>query len=345
MYRKLVLITTLLTFAVIVFGAYVRLSDAGLGCPDWPGCYGEMTPAHAADEIAAAAAAQPHGPVSLPKAWKEMTHRYLASSLGVLIIAIAVIAYRRRAERRPSYALPLALVALVAVQGLLGMWTVTLLLKPVIVTGHLLGGLTILALLTWITLHQFEWRYQPGIIASRTIRWLAPLGLAALGTQIVLGGWVSSNYAALACQEFPRCQGAWLPTMDFRNAFHVLRELGMTAQGDLLPLQALTAIHWMHRLGALITTLLLSLLAFRLLVGQGTKPLGCFLLAALTLQVLVGIANVYLRLPLALAVAHNAGAALLLLVVVAINFFTLRSAPQLAGSEAKAERSCAVMTV
>lgn len=344
MYRKLVLATTLLAFAVIVFGAYVRLSDAGLGCPDWPGCYGRVTPDHAAYEIAAAATAQPHGPVNLPKAWKEMIHRYLASTLGLLIIAIAAIAYRRRDELRQSYALPVVLVALVVFQGLLGMWTVTLLLKPVIVAGHLIGGLTILALLTWIALRQFEWRYEPSIIIPRATKWLAPLGVAVLGAQIVLGGWVSTNYAAAACPDFPRCQGAWLPAMDFHNAFHVLRELGMTAQGDLLPLQALTAIHWMHRLGALITVLVLGLLAFRLLTIRGTKSLGYLLLAALTLQILLGIGNVYLSLPLALAVAHNAGAALLLSAVVAVNFFALRLAPGLAGNEAEAKRAGAVMT-
>ena len=325
MYRKLILITTCLTFCVIVLGAYVRLSDAGLGCPDWPGCYGEVTPARAGDDIAAAAAIQPNGPVTLPKAWKEMIHRYVASTLGIFIIAIALVGWLKRAELRQSPTLPVALIGLVIIQGLLGMWTVTRLLKPVIVTSHLIGGLTILALLTWLALRQFRLPGDAGIIALRLTRVLAAAGFAALAVQIALGGWVSTNYAAMACRDFPLCQDALVPSMDIRNAFHVVRELGMTANGELLGLPALTAIHWMHRLGALATTFALGWLALRLVADSGTRWLGKLLSVALVIQVLLGIGSVVLSFPLALAVMHNAGAALLVVTLVIVNFALRRS--------------------
>ena len=325
-YRKLILFAVFLAFGVVVLGAYVRLSDAGLGCPDWPGCYGEITPAHAAEEIAAVAATQPHGPVTLPKAWKEMVHRYFASSLGLLIIAIAGIAWRKRLQLKQSPALPIALIGVVVFQGLLGMWTVTRLLKPAIVTAHLLGGLSLLALLTWLALRQLPSSGGAGIMIARSTKRLAALSLAVLGVQIALGGWVSTNYAALACQDFPLCQGSLLPEMDFHNAFHIVRELGMTAQGELLSMQALTAIHWMHRLGALMALAVVGLLAYRLLTGESARPLGKLLAAALLLQILLGIGNIYLGLPLMLAVAHNAGAALLVVVLVVVNFHLWRAA-------------------
>ena len=249
--RRLILLALALTLTVVVFGAFVRLSDAGLGCPDWPGCYGHATPAHAADKIIAAESAQPGGPVSLPKAWKEMIHRYLAASLGLLIIAIAVLSWRHRREPGAAPGVALALVGVVIFQGLLGKWTVTLLLKPAIVTGHLLGGMTTLALLGWLALRvcRVASRGAPtGLVTA------ARIGLVLLVAQIALGGWTSTNYAALACQDFPTCHGAWMPAGDFANAFHVVRELGMDADGALLSGEALTAIHWTHRLGALVLT-------------------------------------------------------------------------------------------
>jgi len=326
MYRKLIILAAFLTFAVVVLGAYVRLSDAGLGCPDWPGCYGHVTPAHAAENIAAAEAAQPQGPVSFLKAWKEMVHRYFASTLGLLIITIAAIGWAKRKVLRQSPVLPLALIAVVVFQGLLGKWTVTLLLKPVIVTSHLLGGLTVLSLLTWLALRQFGPKVVNNMIVSATTRRLARMGLVVLVMQVILGGWVSTNYAGLACSDLPLCQGHWVPPMDFSNAFHLIRELGMTADGDLLSFSALTAIHWMHRLGALLTTLVLGILVFRLLHQQRTRHLGLALLGALTLQIAIGIANVYLSLPLWLAVAHNAGAAILIVTMITVNF-ALRCLP------------------
>lgn len=317
LYRRLVLIALALTAAVVVFGAYVRLADAGLGCPDWPGCYGQLSPHHAADEIGAAHAADPHGPVSLPKAWKEMLHRYLAASLGLLIVAIAVLAWRHRDERGSAPGVATALVGVVVMQGMLGKWTVTLLLKPAIVTGHLLGGLTTLALLAWLALDAHRLRPQRPL-GSSSLRAAVRLGALLLLAQIALGGWTSTNYAALACTDFPTCHGSWWPQADYSHAFHLLRELGMTADGELLPLTALTAIHWSHRIGAAVVG------GFLLVLGGALvrrEPLaGAVLIAAVVLQIALGVANVLWSLPLPLAAAHNAGAALLAVVMVWINW-------------------------
>lgn len=321
--RRLAAFALLLTLVVVVFGAYVRLSDAGLGCPDWPGCYGKVTPAHAAEHILDAQAIRPDGPVSLPKAWKEMIHRYLAASLGLLIVAIAVLCWRRRKEAGAGAGLALALVGVVVFQGLLGKWTVTLLLKPAIVTGHLLGGLTTLALLAWLT---FRLRDMRRVASAGGLVAMARIGLILLVLQIALGGWVSTNYAALACTDFPTCHGQWMPAdADFANAFHVVRELGMTADGELLSNQALTAIHWTHRLGALIVGAYLLLLALLMLRHRHSAPHGAALGAGVLLQVSLGIANVLTSLPLPLAVAHNAVAALLVLIMVLINYRLRRS--------------------
>jgi len=320
MFKKLIIAATLLAFGVIVLGAYVRLSDAGLGCPDWPGCYGKLSPAHAAEHIAQAETAQPGGPVSAHKAWKEMVHRYFASALGLLIVIIGVMAWVKRQQLMQGVGLPTLLIVLVIFQGLLGMWTVTLLLKPVIVTLHLLGGITTLALLVWLGQRQSrnipEMRIQD---AARMKSW-ALAGLAVVFLQIALGGWVSSNYAALACADFPTCKGVWVPTMDFNHAFHFTRELGKTAQGELLSLDSLTAIHWMHRVGALITFLLLAVLVFKMLRIASLAKLGAVIGVVLLAQIGLGISNVLLSLPLPVAVAHNGVAALLLLVLVILNF-------------------------
>lgn len=316
-YRRLIFIAALLTFGVVVLGAYVRLSDAGLGCPDWPGCYGKLSPAHAHQEIAAALADNPHGPVSAPKAWKEMIHRYFASTLGLLIVSIAALTLAKRNAVRQSPLLPSMLVGIVVLQGLLGMWTVTLLLKPAIVTAHLLGGMSILALLTWLALRQLFPSPRP--LASGLRPW-ALLALLVLFAQIALGGWVSTNYAALACADFPQCHRAWIPDMQFHDAFHIVRELGMTPDGALLNLENLTAIHWVHRVGAAVTTLVVGGLGLSLWRRTGLRPFGLLLLVALAVQLTLGIANIMLQLPLPVAVAHNAGAALLLVSLVIVNY-------------------------
>jgi len=326
-FRRLVLATTLLAFIVVIVGAYVRLMDAGLGCPDWPGCYGEVTPAHARDDIERAVAAQggEHGPVSHRKAWKEMGHRYLAGGLGLAILAIAVTAWRRRTALAQSPALPTALLALVIFQAALGMWTVTLLLKPVIVTLHLLGGMATLALLAWLSARQLPIRSPADGSRAAALRPWAWLAIAVVATQIALGGWVSSNYAALACVDFPSCHGSWLPEMDFRHGFQLVRELGRTAAGGHLAYEALTAIHWTHRVGALITFLYVGALAIALMRLPGMTGYGAALAVALVVQVGLGIANVLAGLPLGVAVAHNAVAAVLLLTLVVINFALSRA--------------------
>lgn len=326
MFRKLVWFAVLYTFVVVVVGAYVRLSDAGLGCPDWPGCYGELTPHHAQDDIARAVEEQggTHGPVSMGKAWKEMFHRYIAGGLGLVILAIAVLAWMRRAGPGQSPLLAGSVVGVVIFQALLGMWTVTLLLKPVIVTLHLLGGLTTLVLLTWLGLRQERWVAMPAE-AARLQPWAGLVLVVVIG-QIALGGWVSTNYAALACVDFPTCHGDWFPAMDFRHGFQLVRELGMTAAGTHLSYDAITAIHWTHRAGALVTALAAGAFGWMLWRTPDCGRYGRALLAALALQIAIGIGNVVFSLPLLLAVAHNAGAAILLLTMVVINF-ALRQRP------------------
>ncbi|GAO36578.1 cytochrome C oxidase subunit I [Sulfuricella sp. T08] len=320
MYKKLVLLTTLLALCVVVLGAYVRLSDAGLGCPDWPGCYGRISPHHAADEIAQAVAILPYGPVSTHKAWKEMTHRYFAGTLGLLIAIIAVWAWRKRDLLAQSPVLPAMLAGLVIFQALLGMWTVTERLKPFIVSAHLLGGMMTLALLVWLAMRQFSGRYRmdQGLVGS--LRGWAGLGLLLVFLQIALGGWVSSNYAALACAGFPQCNGVWWPEMDFSHAFGLVRELGMTADGDFLPREGMTAIHWVHRLGAYLILLYAGGLAFRVMRIRSLRGVAWIVIALLLTQIALGISNVMLNLPLPVAVAHNGVAALLLGAMVMLNF-------------------------
>lgn len=327
MFRKLVWFAVIYTFVVVVVGAYVRLSDAGLGCPDWPGCYGELTPHHAQDDIAKAVADQggTHGPVSLGKAWKEMFHRYIAGGLGLVILAITVLAWLRRRELRQSPWLATSLLVLVMFQAALGMWTVTLLLKPVIVTLHLLGGLATLALLAWLAMRQETLLPPAGALRLRP--WAA-LALLVVIAQIALGGWVSTNYAALACVDFPTCHGEWLPQMDFRHGFQLVRELGMTAAGAHLSYDAITAIHWTHRVGALVTLVYVGGFAWVLARSPGLGRYGIVLMVVLLAQVALGIANVLAGLPLAVAAAHNAGAAILLVTMVVINF-ALRKQPAL----------------
>ena len=321
-YRRLAFAATVLTLVVVVVGAYVRLMDAGLGCPDWPGCYGAVTPAHAQEEIGKAVQAQggEHGPVSMRKAWKEMVHRYLAGTLGLAIFALTVIAWRKRAALDQSPALPSALLAVVVFQAALGMWTVTLLLKPVIVTLHLLGGMTTLALVTWVSLRQMRVAPRSEREAARRLAPWAALGIAVLAVQIALGGWVSSNYAALACVDLPTCHGQWLPEMDFRHGFQLVRDLGKRADGGHLAYEALTAIHWTHRVGAVITFVYLGGLTLALVRLGGFGAYAVALGSLLLCQVALGIANVAAGLPLGVAVAHNAVAALLLVALVVINF-------------------------
>jgi cytochrome c oxidase assembly protein subunit 15 len=318
-FRRVVLFTTCFAFIVIVVGAYVRLEDAGLGCPDWPGCYGQLIGVPSQHHELAQAKQEFDRTVDVSRARKEMFHRYIAGTLGLLIVAIAIFAWRQRTTLGQSPFLPMALVVLVAFQATLGKWTVTMLLKPVIVTLHLLGGMATLGLLAWLALRQLSPRAPESAPAAWMRPWSA-LALIVVIVQIALGGWVSANYAALACVDFPTCGGDWLPEMDFRHAFHLVRELGMTAAGAPLSQEALATIQWTHRLGALITFLIVGGAAIAVLHAPGLRFHGLVLLTLLFAQIGLGIANVLFRLPLVLAVAHNAGAALLLVALVVLNF-------------------------
>jgi len=318
LFRRLCLAATLVALCVIVLGAWVRLSHAGLGCPDWPGCYGHLTVGEAVENAAHANAAFPERPLEADKALKEMIHRYLASGLGLLILAIAAVAWMNRRDPAQPMRLPGFLVALVVFQGLLGMWTVTLLLKPAVVTAHLVGGLTTMALLWWLALRVGRKTRPPG---ERRLRRLAAVGLVVLALQIMLGGWVSTNYAALACPDFPTCQRSFWPDMDFQDAFVLWRGLGIDYEGGVLDHPARVAIHFAHRIGAVVTALVLGLLAWRAIrTGQSraVRVTGTALAVLLAVQWTLGPAMVMKALPLELATAHNGVAALLVLSVVAL---------------------------
>ena len=323
-FRRLVAVTAVTTLILIMLGAYVRLSDAGLGCPDWPGCYGNLTPHHSATEILGAEAIQPGGPVTMAKAWKEMVHRYLAMFVGALIAAIMFAAWRNRHSWRQSPTLATVIGGAVIFQSALGAWTVTMLLKPAIVTSHLLGGVTILSLLAWLHWRQAARQtnvpgWANGIIASNGVRMFALLALATLFVQIALGGWVSTNYAALACADLPLCSGELVPAMDFANAFHIVRPLGFGPDGELLTIEALRAIHWSHRVGAVIAVLVVGGFALALLKIASGRKAAKMLIALLTAQVLLGLSNVWFSLPLLVSVAHNGVAALLFTLLLLIN--------------------------
>ena len=337
-YRKLVWALVFLTLDLIVFGAFTRLTDSGLGCPDWPGCYGLANPFLAHEQISAAQAAMPQGPVSVVKAWIEMIHRYLAMGIGVLIMALtaqAWLQWRRHRGDAFAPALPTALLLFVCVQGAFGAWTVTLKLQPVIVTIHLLLGMGLLALLTWIGGRENHLvkpqpidtqRQAGGAVATlRRLRPLALMSAALLALQIALGGWVSTNYATLACSDFPLCNGKLVPAMDFEHGFTLWRELGKTAAGHYLPFGALTAIHWVHRNFALIVAAGLGWTAWTAWNTGRQSPLrrtARLLVIVLAAQAATGIATVYFSFPLAIAVMHNAGAALLVVLVTMLNYQT-----------------------
>jgi cytochrome c oxidase assembly protein subunit 15 len=318
LFRRLALLGTVLALGVVVLGAYVRLNNAGLGCPDWPGCYGHLTVGQAVEHAQSANAAYPDRPLEAGKALKEMLHRYGASTLGLLIVALAVIAFLNRRDRNQPVRLPVALVLLVVFQGLLGMWTVTLLLKPLIVTSHLVGGMTTMSLLWWLALNPTR-TTRPA--SESNLRGLAVIALAVLAMQIMLGGWVSANYAAAACPDFPTCQRSFWPDMDFKDAFVLWRGLGIDYEGGVLDNPARVAIHVVHRLGAIVTALVLGYTAWRAIrtaKSRGARMAGTAVAAMLATQLVLGPTMVLMTFPLPLATAHNAVAALLLLSVVAL---------------------------
>ena len=335
---RLVAITAFLTLDLIAFGAFVRLTDSGLGCPDWPGCYGQLLPAQASAQITQAMAEQgAHGPVTHVKAWIEMLHRYVASFIGVLILVMfvrALIAKFRdgnaswlRASNEfgsasVGVAWPLLLLMVVSLQGLFGKWTVTLKLMPIVVTTHLMGGMLLFALLIWFWMRE---RQRAGETRAMTITvaggvklivWIAVITLAV---QIFLGGWVSTNYAVMACVDFPGCNGAGqlTPAVAWNEGFTLLRALGRNPDGSFLTIEGLRAIHWAHRIGALVTTVVVVAAAISLLrAHQALRRQALWIKTALLLQVAIGIGTVLFAQPIALAVAHNFVAAVLLATLV-----------------------------
>jgi heme a synthase len=301
-FRRLALAGAMLAFAVVVLGAWVRLTAAGLGCPDWPGCYGHVFPQLGQE-----------GGAGFAKALHEMIHRYFASALGAIITGLLFFALINRRDPAQPRAIPAALLVIVCVQGALGALTVTLLLTPLIVTAHLLGGLTTLGLLFWLSLTPARAELSA---AERQLRGFAVAALGVLVAQVALGGWTSTNYAAIACPDFPTCQGSWWPPMEYSDAFRLSHGLGIDYEGGILAHPARVAIHFTHRLGALVTGLALLTLAFfswRRAGSRRLKVAAALLALAVCLQIALGIATVRFGVPLALATLHNAGAALLLL--------------------------------
>jgi len=317
-YKRLTLFATLLALIVVSFGAYTRLTDSGLGCPDWPGCYGTLSVPESIDQIEKAQAVYPDSPVEVEKAWIEMIHRYIAGILGVMILVIAFVSIKLRDQINYSLKWPFFLLGLVIFQAALGMWTVTLLLKPAVVSSHLLGGMTVLGILTFL-MHRNYGTHRENLVSNRFDRKIIRFSLVLLFIQIALGGWTSTNYAALACTDYPTCHGSLIPEMDFSNAFTIFRELGVTSLGEPLSLEALHAIQWVHRVGAIVLLVYLLFVAYILKVNQGFNMWRNVLILVISLQFIIGIANLLLHLPIVLATLHNLGAALLVVILVGIN--------------------------
>jgi len=331
--RMLTLATLFLTFDLVLFGAFTRLTDSGLGCPDWPGCYGSASPVGASTAIAAAQEAMPTGPVTFSKAWIEMIHRYLATAVGVLILVLASVSWVERRRLSVSYVWPLVTLVWVCLQGAFGALTVTMKLFPAIVTMHLLGGMVLLALLrAQATGYALA---SPGGAAPVSLqpgtRWALVLVYGLLWLQIALGGWVSTNYAVLACSDFPTCQGRWWPEMDFQHGFSLWRELGQNRAGEAIAFPALTAIHYVHRLSAYAVFSALFWLVWRLWSVAAMRPTARWLMALALWQFASGLTNVVLDWPLLAAVGHTGGAAALVVVMTSAIFRT-RTTPQPVGA-------------
>ena len=334
-FQKLNWVLVFMTFDLIVFGAFTRLTDSGLGCPDWPGCYGTSNPWHAIGEIQLAEANMPTGPVTVIKAWIEMIHRYLAMTVGALLLVPAAVAWSMLRSLRPKPLLgSLGLLVLVCIQGAFGAWTVTLKLQPIIVTIHLMLALVLLACLT--TYAQQEWEEKSSsVLRLQTKPISAKLLLLASATlliQIFLGAWVSTNYAVLACPDFPTCMGTLWPETDWQEGFTLWRALGLNAQGESISPVALQTIHWAHRIFALVAVAALSLLGISALQFSNSALIGMcriakLLLSLLILQALTGISNVVFQWPLFAALMHTAGSAALVFCLVRLSQWSSWNAP------------------
>lgn len=327
---RLALLATALASLVVVLGAFTRLADAGLGCPDWPGCYGHLTWPTTDEHVEAAEALFPESPVEHDKTWPEMVHRHFAGTLGLLILGLTIYTWRKASQT--GAALPrahtLGLLVLVIVQAAFGMWTVTLKLWPQVVTAHLLGGFATLSLLWLLAQRLGPWRWHTEQArALSAVKPLVVVGLFFVIMQIALGGWTSSNYAALACTDFPTCHGEWWPDMDVERGFNFTQTIGPNYLGGLLEGDARTAIHMGHRMGAIVVTLTLLLLLRRLFKIRVARTMATVLLLVLATQLVLGITNVLAHLPLSVAVAHNAVGAILLLCMVTLTHrvFTAQS--------------------
>lgn len=314
-WHALALVTLFLTFDLVLFGSFTRLTDSGLGCPDWPGCYGSVTPVGAKAHIDAAQAAMPSGPVTTSKAWIEMIHRKMATVIGALITLLMGLAWYWRKQMPHGMSLPVLTFVWVCVQGAFGALTVTWKLFPAIVTLHLLGGMILLLLLAiQVVRHALVLGHWRSVEVSAQMRLGIWVSLMLLFVQIALGAWVSTNYAVLACTEFPLCQGQWWPSMNFKDGFQIWHELGRLSNGQTLDMAAITAIHVVHRSFALVVLLALLMLWFGLRGMEGLARLRRYLLVVLILQLLTGLANVILGWPLLAALLHTGGAAALVLI-------------------------------
>lgn len=330
---RLALIGCLLAVVVVGLGAFTRLVDAGLGCPDWPGCYGHMLWPVQDEHVARANSAWPDMPVDHAKTWPEMVHRYFATLLGVVTIALVWLAFRHRNKPAQPLKLPLFLLAFIILQGLFGMWTVTLKLWPQVVTAHLLGGFTTFALLWLLVLRlgNRRWTFDDrSLLRVASLRGWAIVGLLIVAGQVFLGGWTTSNYAAVACPDFPTCQGQWWPSMDFAHGFNLFQDIGPNYLGGTMTNEGRMAIHYTHRLGALVTAVYLLVLAWKLWrpALPETRRMAAIIMVVLLLQLALGISNIVLNFPLAVAVAHNLVGALLLLALVTLSHRVFTAQPR-----------------
>ncbi|MET0378178.1 MAG: COX15/CtaA family protein [Spongiibacteraceae bacterium] len=330
---KLALLSCVLALVVIGLGAFTRLVHAGLGCPDWPGCYGHVLWPNEHHEITRANEIFPDAPVELDKTWPEMVHRYFAGSLIILTLGLIALAIKHRHKPAQPLKLPIFIFLFILLQAAFGMWTVTLKLWPQVVTAHLLGGFTMISLLWLLTLrlNNEQWRLPDRDLARLgKLRGWAVLGLLVVVAQISLGGWTTSNYAAVACPDFPTCQGQWLPRMDFLHGFNIFQHVGPNYLGGTMQNEGRMAIHFAHRVGAIVTALYIAWLAWRLLATHLRAParMAWVMVGIVALQIALGISNIVFHFPLVVAVAHNLIGAVLLLALVTLNHRVFTAQPQ-----------------